>query len=501
MGDVPVSLRIGEQVISWGESTFIQHGINTINPVDVSRARAPGAELKEVFIPVGTVFVNASLTDNFGISAYYQYEWEPSRLPQAGSYFASNDFAGEGGQGRNIQLGFAGNPDMDLDFLLNNLNGLGAAVDAGALDAATAASAYLAYPTKVAIRGFSDSARIDADDGGQYGIKFTYFAEELNETELSLYLINYHSKRPLLSGIASDFSSAALVQDVGVLAATGVTKDTITDLRAFGKVRMDYPEDLKLYGFSFNTNIGETAFAGEFSYRVDEPLQIDDVELLYMASPQQLFNEGLRPDLGGLSQLTNIGRPIAQGGDYIQGYITSDTFQMQFTASHIFGPTMGTDNLVFLAEAGYVNVMDFPDPSVLRLNSPGTARTLTIEPTADGNTREGLHQALSDGPETNPFATETAWGYRLLANASFNNVMAGINLNVRATFAHDVDGTTPDPMFLFLEERKSGSIAFNFDYLNKWTASFSYNSFWDGVGTTNSLSDRDFVSFNIKYSI
>ena len=43
---------------------------------------------------------------------------------------------------------------------------------------------------------------------------------------------------------------------------------------------------------SFNTNIGSTALAGEFAYRVDEPLQIDDVELLYMGMPEQLANAG-----------------------------------------------------------------------------------------------------------------------------------------------------------------------------------------------------------------
>ncbi|MFT5940637.1 MAG: hypothetical protein ACI8R9_002776, partial [Paraglaciecola sp.] len=84
IGNIPVTVRVGDQVISWGESTFIQHGINTINPVDVSRAQAPGAELKEVFIPVGMVFASFGLTINTSLSMYYQYEWQRSRLPQAG---------------------------------------------------------------------------------------------------------------------------------------------------------------------------------------------------------------------------------------------------------------------------------------------------------------------------------------------------------------------------------------------------------------------------------
>jgi hypothetical protein len=173
---------------------------------------------------------------------------------------------------------------------------------------------------------------------------------------------------------------------------------------------------------------------------------------------------------------------------------------MQFTASHVFGPKFGSDNFVLLGEVGYVNVVDMPDPNVIRLNAPGTARTPSLEP-INGNSREGLHQALSDGPETNPFATDDAWGYRLLAVADYNDIMAGINLRARATFSHDVEGTTPDPLFLFTEDVKSAAISLTFDYLSKWSATASYSAFWGGIGTTNALSDRDFVSFNIKYAI
>jgi hypothetical protein len=40
------SFRVGRQAVSWGESTFIQNGINVINPIDVSKLRVAGAELK-----------------------------------------------------------------------------------------------------------------------------------------------------------------------------------------------------------------------------------------------------------------------------------------------------------------------------------------------------------------------------------------------------------------------------------------------------------------------
>ncbi len=508
MGNTPVSFRVGDQVISWGESTFIQHGINTTNPVDVTRARSPGAELKEVFIPVGMVYLDLGLTDTVSLSMYYQYEWERSRLPVAGSYFATNDFAGEGGQNSTIQLGFSGNPDIHLDFLLSELNALGtmaagALVQSGGNPAGLAplAQAMLAYPTKVAVRDLGDKAHLDASDSGQYGIKLGWFAEDFNETEFGFYHINYHSTRPLVSGVTSDFRTNAILSDLAYMSQNTITADNVTNLQTFTKAQFIYPEDIKLWGVSFNTNIGETAVAGEISYRQDEPLQIDDVELLYMAMPEQLANAGLRPDLEGISQLNNIGLTTGPG-EYASGFVLSDTFQAQVTVSHIFGPSLGTDNLVLLGEVAYVDVKDMPDADVVRLNAPGTGRSGPVFNYLESTPRPlpGLHTGLSDGPETNPFATQTSWGYRLLAVADFNDVFDGVNLRTRATFAHDVDGTTPDPLFLFLEDRKSASVAFTFDYLSKLSATASYNAFWGGVGTTNALADRDFVSFNVKYS-
>lgn len=504
LGDMPLTVRVGEQVISWGESTFIQHGINTTNPVDVTRARAPGAELREVFIPVGMVYASLGITDNLSVSGYYQYEWQESWLPVAGSYFATNDFAGEGGQRNLIQLGFTGNPDIDIETLLQGLNSIGNGLATQAISTDAALSSLLSYSTKVAVRDFSSDARVDADDQGQFGLRLTYFAEELNSTEFSFYHINYHSTRPLISGITSDFSLESLSQDLAFMASTEITNRNLTDIQAFTEAQFFFPEDIKLWGMSFNTNVGTTAIAGEIAYRQDEPLQIDDVELLYTGMPEQLANAvGLpweREDLAGISQLNNIGRGVGPG-ETAEGFLLSDTLQLQTTISHIFGPKFGADNFVLLGEVGYVSVLDMPDPSVIRLNAPGTARTASIEPTATGNPRFGLHNALSDGPETNPFATEDSWGYRLLALAEFNSIFAGVNLQTRATFSHDVDGTTPDPLFLFIEDRKSAAFSMTFDYLSKWSATASYSAFWGGVGTTNLLSDRDFISFNIKYAI
>ncbi|MCJ8321088.1 MAG: DUF1302 domain-containing protein [Colwellia sp.] len=495
LGDMPLSVRVGNQIISWGESTLISHGISELNPVDVARLKAPGAELKEAFIPFGAVWASLGVTDNFNIEAFYQYSWEKTILPPPGSYFSTNDFAGDGGSNNLVQLGFSGNPDIDITTLVAGLNQIGDLARAGH---PAAGEAYLAYPTKVTLRAPGSQAGDDPDDGGQYGLRLSWYIPELNDTELSLYYMNYHSRRPIFAGQTANFTAESLGHDVNYLAMNpNITEQDIYDnLSSFSQLKLQYPEDIKLYGLSFNTTVGTTALAGEISYRQDEPLQIDDVELLFAAMPQQLANSVPGYEFfEGISQLTDEnGQPLAPG-IVADGYILSDTVQAQMTLTHLWGPSFGAAQFVTLLEIGGININDMPEQSDLRLNGPGTDRNGGIA------SAPGLEMIVQDGVETNPFPTEFAWGYRVIAKLEYTNVFAGININPRVVFSHDVDGITPDPLFLFVEDRKSVALGVNFDYQSRWSADFSYNAFFDGVGTTNRISDRDFVSFSISYSI
>jgi hypothetical protein len=85
LGSAPGEIRVGEQVLSWGESTFIQGGINTINPVDVSALRVPGAELRNALLPVGLVWLSISPTAAISFEGFYQYRWEEVIIDPVGS--------------------------------------------------------------------------------------------------------------------------------------------------------------------------------------------------------------------------------------------------------------------------------------------------------------------------------------------------------------------------------------------------------------------------------
>ena len=440
-GANPLSIRVGNQVVSWGESTLIAHGISEINAVDLNILNAPGAELKEAFRPQGMVWASLGLTDSLTVEAFYQYDWEPIWVPTAGSIFATNDFVGYGGYAQNAQLGFNSNPDINLDFMTQEYELLAGMIASGqSIPTQQLVAMALAYPTKLTL--VQDEQK--PSDDGQYGIKLGYYAPQLGETEFGFYFMNYHSRRPLISGTAADFSTGALLSDMAALgqSAGDINRELLLSLKSFSKAQVVYPEDIKLYGFSFNTLVGDTSVAGEIAHRQDEPLQIDDVELLFAGMPQQLANAGIRPDLDGISQIKDV-----QPGETVDGFIRLDTTQAQVTLTHLFGPTLGLDNLTMLAEVGGVWIHDMPGFDELRLNGPGTSRS-------GGNPdMPGIIQALHNGPETNPLPTDFAWGYRVVAKADFNNIFAGVNMSPRMIFSHDVDGITPDPMFLFTEGR------------------------------------------------
>jgi hypothetical protein len=99
-----VQVRLGNQVINWGESIFIQ-GVNQINPIDVPAARRAGAELKEILLPVWAAYTNWGF--NWGsVEAFYQLEWNNTSVDACGTYFAatSTQISADPGSCRSITV-------------------------------------------------------------------------------------------------------------------------------------------------------------------------------------------------------------------------------------------------------------------------------------------------------------------------------------------------------------------------------------------------------------
>ncbi len=100
-GEMPFTMRAGRHALVYGETLFF--GMNGIagaqQPIDVVKGLSvPGTQFKELLRPVGQVSGQVQAGANVSVGAYYQYRWEKSRLPAAGSYFSTVDFIDEGGE-------------------------------------------------------------------------------------------------------------------------------------------------------------------------------------------------------------------------------------------------------------------------------------------------------------------------------------------------------------------------------------------------------------------
>lgn len=92
------AVRLGRQVIAWGEALLYQ-SVNALqNPIDGGVALSPGVEAKEIFLPTAALDLKWNFTDNLSAEAYYKLEWDKSTVPGVGSYLSPSDVIGPGAQ-------------------------------------------------------------------------------------------------------------------------------------------------------------------------------------------------------------------------------------------------------------------------------------------------------------------------------------------------------------------------------------------------------------------
>ena len=96
--DTNLSLRVGNQVVAWGESLFFGNTSFSQGVADATRANSPAAEVKDILLPSPQVSFNWGLTDDFSLIGYYQFDWEQTNLDGVGSYFSRADVVGPGAQ-------------------------------------------------------------------------------------------------------------------------------------------------------------------------------------------------------------------------------------------------------------------------------------------------------------------------------------------------------------------------------------------------------------------
>lgn len=440
--DNPGSVRLGRQVVSWGESVFIPNSINTINPVDVASLRRPGSEVKEALLPVEMLYISQGISDSLGVELFYQLKFRPTSVENCGTFFAVDPTAT--GCVDRLVINGPDLPQGDPDL----------------------ANGWLANP---ALANYSVRTQKDkeARDGGQFGVALRYQAESLNNTEFGFYAINYHSRSPIQSYVAGP----GLTGRPGVVGINGVSGPS--------GYFFEYPEDIRLYGVSFQTNVSDWSLGGELSYRPNMPLQISTADLGRTATA--IFGDSTHRNLGNL--------PV---NSYIQGYERKEFWQAQVSAVKFFDQVLGASRMTVIGEVGanYIGGISNKDDTT----QFGRDSTFGQSPNAAGRCATQGPPAASPKADswctTDGFYSDISWGYRVRTSLDYNNVFAGINLTPSVAFSHDVSGYSVN----FTENAKAISVGLTAEYLAKYSVGVNYTDYFDGK--FNNLVDRDFLSVN-----
>lgn len=330
-GDVPlfdhdITFKIGRQLVNWGESTTLQiNSVASANPANANNLFRVGSQVEEVFTPVAMLDLATTFFDSIAAEFYYQFEWQPTEAPTPGTYFSDIDL-GTNNAVNAINGTFgttAEDPDCIGRLLDNPLAGL--------------------TPTCATIGRVRD---FEPRTSGQFGIKLDYYAADFNNgTNISLSYQNYHSRLPYVGVFsaypactrregnargndATDLVSTILdcpnIPLLSVLDPRGATSSALQLETA--RIAFEYPEDIHLFGLSFNTTIGEYSLQGEVAYRPNKPMQVDVYDLAFAALGMQGAACGLHGvQCEGTSVLGSIGAAgIGNGPNGTALYGSSD---------------------------------------------------------------------------------------------------------------------------------------------------------------------------------
>jgi hypothetical protein len=487
VGDTTLDLRIGRQVISWGESLMLPGGISfSQNRLDASAATVPGVELKEIFLPTGAVYGQINLTEALTMEAYWQYEFIESSLFPTGSFFNMNDaitsnalfsymnaqYSEAFGPAYTNGVGYPGYADPDLEIA--NTSGILAGVG----------------PVGGTNGVMTRTDDVTPDDNDQFGFAFRYLLGE--GTEMGLYIVNYHDKLPTLWA-ANDLGEPHKDGTYDVTAQGDLTKNPVMD-----HYTVRYMDNIRMYGLTLNTVIGDIQTGIEYTYRANAPVvpgcsrevvaenRCEDQSLYDVWAAGKNSNEDV-----GLKQLQTQLYYVDSDGDGNADSLDTDgdgatdtdfngetagiqymllgwpvraemhTLNVGFT--YIAEPSMFWDNAILVGEIGQFWIGGFENDQLMRshlgsFTSYGSALTMQFMP-------------------------------------EYKNVMEGVDLTIPFFVNYGIAGN--QAYFNYNEKSLWASIGLEATYLEHWRFATYYNDF---SGPDNLWSDRDNVSVNVKYA-
>lgn len=441
IGSTSLNLRVGQHLAAWGESLFFPGITAAQGPFDATKAFVPGAEIKEILLPVPQASFQWALTNWATWLGFYQFKYEPTDVFPVGDYFSPADVVGPGAEFAygSINPAFAdGCPGLfpaPLDQLCNT-GGLGGPL-------------LNADPNILVPRG----PDITPEDDTQWGTGLKFQVTDI--TDLSFYYLNYHNHNPALQfniGCARAGTVGDHFTGTGFVPGQDITTCDF-DQRVPVEYQIKYFDDITMAAVSFSTRALGLNVGGEFIYR-----------------------DGIDTSVQAI--ISDVNTPIAT---------RAETHQLNLSALYVGNPDfLVYDEFVLVGEAAYMRVKDVvPIEGEPGVQPVGNGDELYYDKGASAIQLLSLLKGRNVIPGWD-FGTQLTFAWLIKGTPS-----------VAGTFGSLFgDGDTRFSVGASMQylQNLEFSVGYNFFFGDP-------NKAARGLVKLNPYMDRDYATFNIKYNL
>ncbi|WP_158940817.1 DUF1302 domain-containing protein [Burkholderia sp. S171] len=436
-------VRLGNQVINWGESYFATGGINATNSVDIQKLLIPGTQLKQALLPAPMLSLAAGLGKGFSTEGYYQFQWNGNRYPPVGTFWSVSNNFGRGAVPATINSNNYNVGGVDAGTIAGPNSGNSATlsgINTGLVNGQYAGAPYNSIGVPV-------STQLPAKYNPEFGIKLNYKPKGI-EANFGFYYENYTDKAPVLATLAD------------------------------GSSQWSYRQHRQLLGASANFALGDWAIGTELSYRPKDAVALSGC-----------FGAGGPLDLNtnGVSGVT-----CQQWADK-KKFQYDINGQLNLTQSEYpFLKLIHADLAVLTAELTWIY---YPGLSSSGVTKSINGKTVTQVPAA------GYFAWLNNGSSLGyPIATAQGTASSVGATVDFNwtydgSLIPGWQVTPGATFSDALYGYTPTFSANYMQGAKSLNVYVLFNQNPAvWQAGINYTAFFGGHQTVGQpYADRNFV--------
>ncbi|HDR9482580.1 TPA: DUF1302 domain-containing protein [Burkholderia aenigmatica] len=436
-------VRLGNQVINWGESMFAQGGINATNSLDVQKLLIPGSQLKQALLPAPMISFAADLSHGFSTEDYYQFQWNGNRYPPVGSYWSVSNSLGRGTGPYTVSTTNFNTGGPSAGTIAGSASGNQGVLNG--INTGLVNGAYAGPPFNDI--GLPVSWQAPSKYHPQFGMKLN-FSPRSFDANFALYYENYTDKSQVLTAAAN------------------------------GTLNWSYLQNRQLFGASANFGIGSWAIGTELSYRPRDavalsscygaggPLDLNTNGVAGVNCQQWADEKKFQYDINGLLALTKSEYPFLK-------LLAADSATLTWELTWIYYPGLSSHGVTRTVDGQ--TVTQVPQAGYL--------------PWLNYNSGTGYPIGMAQGSSSSVGATiDFNWTYD-------GTLIHGWQVTPGVTFSDALYGYTPTLTANYMQGAKSMNLYVLFNQNpTVWQAGINYTMFWGGHNTVgNPYADRNFV--------